>query len=127
LRPLLHHHGRTDRYTFIEIRHVHVPYYALKLLAETLRAWGFGPWRRFWGSREEQVPLEMDGLKFLVRGSSIKSKMTDTFAIMESLHHQLYNRRFYDDTFGIHAGDTVVDIGGYIGSFALPAARLASK
>jgi len=109
------------------IRHVHVPYYALMLLLESGRAWGFKPWWKFWWSREENVPLEMDGLKFLVRGSSIKSKMTDTFAIMESLYHQLYSRRFYDDKFLIGPEDTVVDIGGYIGSFALPAARLASK
>jgi FkbM family methyltransferase len=53
--------------------------------------------------------------------------MTDTFAIMESLHHHLYSRRFYDDEFRINPEDTVVDIGGYIGSFALPAARLATK
>ena len=109
------------------IRHVHVPYYALKLLAETLRAWGFRVWVLFWFSEEESVPLTMDGLNFRVRGGSIKSKMTDTFAIMESLYHHLYSRRFYDDEFRIDPEDIVVDIGGYIGSFALPAARLAPR
>ncbi|HLY12392.1 MAG TPA: FkbM family methyltransferase [Planctomycetota bacterium] len=109
------------------IRHVHVPYYALKLLAETLRAWGFSKWVAFWCSDEENVPLTMDGLRFLVRASSIKSKMTDTFAIMESLYHHLYSRRFYDDEFRIDPEDVVVDIGGYVGSFALPAARLATR
>jgi FkbM family methyltransferase len=69
----------------------------------------------------------MDGLSFWVRAASIKSKMTDTFAIMESLYHQLYSRRFYDDNFQIKPDDTVLDIGGYVGSFALPAARLASR
>jgi len=109
------------------IRHAHVPYYAVLLLWETFRAWGFRKWLKFWFSREEQVPLTMDGLNFHVRASSIKSKMTDTFAIMESLYHKLYSRRFYDDNFQINPGDTVVDIGGYVGSFALPAARLASR
>lgn len=109
------------------IRHAYVPYYALKLLAETLRAWGLRKWLAFWCSADESVPLAMDGLHFLVRASSIKSKMTDTFAIMESLYHHLYSRRFYNDEFRIDPGDTVVDIGGYIGSFALPAARLAGR
>lgn len=109
------------------IRHIHVPYYALKLLAETLRAWGVLKWVRFWCSHAESVPLTMEGLNFLVRASSIKSKMTDTFAIMESLHHHLYSRRFYADDFRIDPGDIVIDIGGYVGSFALPAARLAPR
>jgi FkbM family methyltransferase len=115
--------------TFLQkvVRHVHVPYYALLLLWETLRAWGLVRWLKFWCSRESSVPLTMDGLTFQVRASSIKSKMTDTFAIMESLYHKLYSRRFYDDSFQINPEDTVVDIGGYVGSFSLPAARLASR
>src|SRR5262249_14732263 len=91
------------------IRHVHVPYYAFRLLVGTLRAWGFAAWVKFWCSEEESVPLTMDGLHFVVRASSIKSKMTDTFAIMESLYHHLYSRRFYDDEFRIEAEDTVID------------------
>jgi len=122
---ILVYNGR--RMTFVQkiIRHAHVPYYALLLLWETLRAWGAEKWARFWGSSEESLLLTMDGLTFQIRGSSIKSKMTDTFAVMESLHHNLYNRRFYDDEFRIGEGDTVVDIGAYIGSFAVPAARFA--
>jgi ubiquinone/menaquinone biosynthesis C-methylase UbiE len=69
----------------------------------------------------------MDGLTFNIRASSIKSKMTDTFAVMESLFHNLYNRRFYDDEFRIGSGDTVIDIGGYIGSFAITASRFAKQ
>jgi len=107
------------------VRHLHVPFYAALLLWETLRAWGFRKWLGFWFSKEEDIILTMDGLSFHVRASSIKSKMTDTFAIMESLYHKLYNRRFYDNEFKIEPGDTVIDIGGYIGSFALPAARFA--
>jgi FkbM family methyltransferase len=107
------------------IRHVHVPFYAFLLLWETLCAWGLKKWLGFWLSREESPILTMDGLSFRVRAGSIKSKMTDTFAIMESLYHKLYNRRFVHDEFKIEPGDTVIDIGGYIGSFALPAARLA--
>jgi FkbM family methyltransferase len=109
------------------IRHGHVPYYAFKLLWETARAWGLRRWARFWFSREKNILLTMDDLTFEVRGASIKSKMTDTFAIMESLYHKLYNRRFYDDDFKIGECDTVIDIGGYIGSFAIPAARFARK
>jgi FkbM family methyltransferase len=109
------------------VRHVHVPFYAFKLLWETLRAWGFRRWLAFWASREENVPLSMGDLNFLVRGSSIKSKMTDTFAIMETVYHKLYNRRFFDDVFQIGPEDTVVDIGGYVGSFALPAATYAKR
>lgn len=107
------------------VRHAHVPFYAAKLLWETLGAWGLREWLAFWMSRGESVPLTMGNLRFLVRSSDIKSKMTDTFAIMETLHHKLYNRRFFDDEFQIEPGDTVVDIGGYIGSFALPAAQRA--
>jgi FkbM family methyltransferase len=109
------------------VRHAHVPFYAAKLLWETLRAWGFRRWLSFWMSREESVPLDMNGLKFLIRGASIKSKMTDTFAIMETVYHKLYNRRFFDDEFQIGPRDTVVDIGGYVGSFALPAALRAKE
>jgi FkbM family methyltransferase len=109
------------------LRHGHVPYYAVKLLWETARAWGFRRWAAYWFTREPDPSLTMDGLTFQVRGSSIKSKMTDTFAIMESLYHRLYNRRFYDDEFTIGERDTVIDVGGYIGSFAVPAARLAKN
>lgn len=109
------------------IRHVHVPWYAFVLLWETLLAWRLGKWVRFWFSREPSVRLSMDGLEFTVRAGSIKSKMTDTFAIMESLYHNLYNRRFYDDDFRIGPEDVVIDIGGYIGSFAVPASRFARK
>jgi FkbM family methyltransferase len=42
---------------------------------------------------------------------------------MESLYHNLYNRRFYKDDFRLASDDTVIDIGGYIGSFAIPASR----
>jgi FkbM family methyltransferase len=107
------------------IRQGHVPFYAAKLLGETLRAWGGRKWLRFWCSRQKNVLLTMHTLKFWVRGSSIKTKMTDTFAVMESLYHNIYNRRFYSDEFRIEPGDTVVDIGGYVGSFALPAAQFA--
>lgn len=109
------------------VRHAYVPYYAAMLLWETLRTWGLRKWVAFWMSREESVPLTMDGLNFLVRASNIKSKMTDTFAIMETVHHRLYNRRFFDDEFQIGSEDTVIDIGGYIGSFALPAAKCAPR
>jgi hypothetical protein len=109
------------------IRHSHVPFYAFKLLWETVRAWGFRRWLRFWLSSEQKPQLTMDGLTFEVRGASIKSKMTDTFAIMEQLYHKLYNRRFYDDDFRIGENDTVIDIGGYIGSFSIPAARFARR
>jgi FkbM family methyltransferase len=109
------------------VRHAHVPLYAAKLLWETLRAWGIRRWASFWCSTSPDLTLSMEGLSFRVRTSSIKSKMTDTFAIMETIHHKLYNRRFFDDEFRIDPGDTVVDIGGYIGSFALPAARQATK
>lgn len=109
------------------VRHSHVPFYAAKLLWETLRAWGLHEWIAFWTSRSESVPLTMSDLRFRVRGASIKSKMTDTFAIMETVYHKLYNRRFFDDEFQIEPGDTVVDIGGYIGSFALPAAKRAGR
>jgi FkbM family methyltransferase len=109
------------------LRHSYVPYYAAKLLWETLRAWGIGRWLSFWMSSEDAVPLTMNGLNFKVRASSIKSKMTDTFAIMETVHHRLYNRKFFDDEFQIGPEDTVVDIGGYVGSFAIPAAQIASR
>lgn len=109
------------------IRHVHVPFYAFMLLWETLLAWRLGKWVRFWFSREESPLLSMDGLRFYIRASSIKSKMTDTFAVMECTYHNLYNRRFYDDDIRIAPDDTVIDIGGYIGSFAIPASRLAKN
>lgn len=109
------------------VRRVHVPFYAAKLWAETLRAWGPGKWLRFWTSKEPDQLLEMDGLKFHVRADRLHTQMTDTFAIMESLHHKLYNRRFFDDEFRIGPRDTVIDIGGYIGSFAVPAARQAPE
>ena len=109
------------------IRHSHVPFYAFKLLWETARAWGFRAWCRFWFTSKERPLLSMDGLTFEIRGGSIKSKMTDTFAVMEQLYHKLYNRRFFDDEFRIGENDTVIDIGGYIGSFAIPAARFARK
>ena len=109
------------------VRHAHVPFYGMKLLWETLRAWGIWRWASFWWSRSPDLTLKMGDLTFRVRTSSIKSKMTDTFAIMETIHHKLYNRRFFDDEFRIDPSDTVVDIGGYIGSFAVPAAKQASK
>jgi FkbM family methyltransferase len=107
------------------VRRAHVPFYAVKLLGETWRLWGFRRWMGFWTSREEDVLLTMSGLKFLVRSSRIETQMTDTFAIMESLHHRLYNRRFFNEEFRIGDYDTVVDIGGYIGSFTVPAAKCA--
>lgn len=109
------------------VRRLHVPYYALKLLGETLRAWGLRAWLRFWLTRQDRVPLSLGDLRFQVRGASLKSKMTDTFAIMETVHHKLYNRRFFDDEFQIGPRDIVVDVGGYIGSFAVPAARRAKE
>src|SRR6185295_17894486 len=87
----------------------------------------FRKWLAFWMSGAPDLPLTMGDLTFSIRASSIKSKMTDTFAIMETVYHKLYNRRFFDDEFRIDPDDTVVDIGGYVGSFALPAAKLASK
>jgi hypothetical protein len=44
------------------VRHVHVPWYALVLLWETLRAWGFRKWISFWCSRRDSIELSMDGL-----------------------------------------------------------------
>jgi FkbM family methyltransferase len=101
--------------------------YTLKLLVETLKAWGFRKWLSFWSSHQAEIPLEMNGFHFLIRGSSIKTKMTDTFAVMESIHHNLYNRRFFHSSFDIKETDTVIDIGGYVGSFTIPAARRARK
>jgi len=49
------------------VRHVHVPYYAVLLLWESLRAWGLRKWLSFWCSRQESVLLTMDGLTFSVR------------------------------------------------------------
>src|SRR5260370_13351333 len=109
------------------IRSTYMILYALKLLVETLKAWGFRKWLSFWSSHQAEIPLEMNGFHFLIRGSSIKTKMTDTFAVMESIHHNLYNRRFFHSSSDIKETDTVIDIGGYVGSFAIPPARRAGE
>lgn len=109
------------------IRCAHIPLYAAKLLWETYIAWGFRRWFVFWLSRNESISLKMNDLHFLVRGSPITYKMTDTFAIMESLYHNLYNREFFNKKLTINENDTVIDIGGYIGSFAIPAAQHAKS
>jgi len=62
--------------TFVQkiIRHAHVPYYALLLLWETLRAWGAEKWARFWGSSEESLLLTMDGLTFQIAAPASRAR-----------------------------------------------------
>jgi FkbM family methyltransferase len=109
------------------IRRIYIPFYAIKLLAETCQVWGLRRWFYFWASRKNTEILEHGALRFSIRTNNLKTKMTDTFAVIESVHHNLYEREFYNTKFEIGEKDTVIDIGGYIGSFAVPAAKHARK
>jgi FkbM family methyltransferase len=108
-------------------RHAYIPFYSIKLLIETLRIWGPAYWVKFWTSRSPNIPVELNGLRFLIRGDKAITKMTDTFAVLESVYHTLYTRKFYTQNFEIKPNYVVVDIGAYIGTFTVHAAKCAHK
>lgn len=82
----------------------------------------FGSWVRFWMpgvSYTKEVMIRP--LTFTIHGRSFFKRIADLFMIVSCVRDRQYN----PPAFEIKEGDTIVDIGGHIGSFSLFAATQA--
>ncbi|MBI4121335.1 MAG: FkbM family methyltransferase [Candidatus Ryanbacteria bacterium] len=88
--------------------------------------WSFkflGPknWFAFWFNRKSECAISLGGIAFNIRCSSLASKIVDLYMAASCI----ISRQYSPKGFEIRDGDTVIDIGAHIGSFALLAARMA--
>jgi FkbM family methyltransferase len=89
-----------------------------RLLANTLKTWSFGEWLTFWIS-SRRATVTLNGVTMHIRTASFTSKLSDVMIVFEVLHDGEY------DMCAIYPDDTVIDIGGHIGSFSIMASRKA--
>jgi len=96
--------------------------YALGMLFETYRLWGFKKWLSFWTTTKKETIVSIEKARFVIRTSNFRSKIADVCTVLECLFHHNYNPSW----FNINKNDVVIDIGGHIGAFSIAASKHAS-
>jgi FkbM family methyltransferase len=93
--------------------------FVLRMMAVTFSTWKTGDWLSFWlGSKNT---IELKGINLTLRAGNYLAKIADLAMAWEVIMDGVY------DTYPIKPTDTIVDIGGHIGSFATKAGILASQ
>jgi len=86
------------------------------LLWRTLYIWPFSKWVEFWTKYNN--PVYIGGLKFFIRNQHLRDKIIDCYMVFSCVQERQYTPSGYE----LRSGQTFIDIGGHIGSFALFAA-----
>tara|TARA_B110000858_G_scaffold198442_1_gene265042 strand:- start:4299 stop:5039 length:741 start_codon:yes stop_codon:yes gene_type:complete len=87
------------------------------MLTMTLGFWSLGDWFRFWLGGATKIELKGNSLN--LRADNYLAKIADLAMAWEVMVDNVY------DAFPIRPEDTIVDIGGHIGSFTVKAASQA--
>lgn len=91
---------------------------ALWLFARSFRLLPFSAWVQWWFLPAPQKMITIKGVTISLRGNRLRDTVVDGYMAVSCLAEEQYN----PPGFPLNAGDTVIDIGGHIGSFALYAA-----
>jgi len=93
--------------------------FVARMMVVTLSAWKLMDWFSFWmGSKNT---IELKGISLTLRADNYLAKIADLAMAWEVIMDGVY------DTYPITKTDTIVDIGGHIGSFATKAGILAPQ
>lgn len=93
--------------------------FVLRMQYATLRSWRLPVWCGFWFGKDHEI--ELGGIRLRLRSGNYMAKIADLAMAWEVIVDKVY------DYYPIAANDTVLDIGGHIGSFSAKAAGLASQ
>lgn len=91
--------------------------FVLRMLLMTLGFWSLRDWFNFWLGRATKIVLKGNSLN--LRADNYLAKIADLAMAWEVMVDNVY------DAFPIQPQDTIVDIGGHIGSFTVKAAAQA--
>lgn len=91
---------------------------ALWLFAHSFRILPFFSWARCWFLPASQKMITIKGVPISLRGSRLLDTIVDGYMAFSCLADEQYN----PPAFALQSGETVIDIGGHIGSFSLYAA-----
>ena len=84
---------------------------------------GLSEWFAFWFLSKEDDVVDLKGVKVAIRGTSVRQRVVDLFVATYCILDGEYNRPGFE----IRETDTILDIGGHIGSFTLAAASRARQ
>ncbi len=104
------------RYSIAVVNSIHIFLYSFTL-------WPISAWVRFWITRRDTIMVSLDSVTMHIRASSLHAKLVDLHMATTCLTRQQYTPA----TMTINPADTIIDIGGHIGSFALFAASRAPQ
>lgn len=97
---------------------------ALWLFVRSFRLLPFSSWARWWFLPALQKTITIRGVPISLRGNRLRDTVVDGYMAISCLAEEQYN----PPGFALREGETVIDIGGHIGSFALYAAsRVGSQ
>lgn len=91
--------------------------FVLRMMSATLFYWSPGDWLGFWLGNKSLISLK--GITLQLRDGNYMAKIADLAMAWEVIIDNVY------DTYPIAPTDTIVDIGGHIGSFSVKASKLA--
>ncbi|MES2953232.1 MAG: FkbM family methyltransferase [Patescibacteria group bacterium] len=94
---------------------------SLSTVLRSARFLGGHDFLRFWLSKRPEEVITLGGIRLGIRSYSLRQKMVDLFVAT----YCILDREYNPPGFELKADDTVIDIGGHIGSFALLAAKSA--
>lgn len=93
--------------------------FVLRMMSMTLAYWTLSEWLTFWlGSRRD---IRLKNVSLTLRSGNYLAKIADLAMAWEVMIDGVY------DTYPIAATDTIIDIGGHIGSFTCRAASQATQ
>lgn len=95
-----------------------------QLVFLSLRFWSIPFWLKFWTWRGAEIQAAVGGLTFWVRSRRLHVKLTDLYMITSCVIFEQYNGR---PGFELGPEDTIVDVGGHIGSFSVYAGSRARR
>lgn len=91
---------------------------ALWLFARSFKLLPFFAWARCWFLPALQKTITINGMPISLRGNRLRDMVVDGYMVISCFAEEQYN----PPGFTLREGETVIDIGGHIGSFALYAA-----
>lgn len=105
------------RYTIASIN-------SIKIIIESFFLLGPRQWLSFWLTRESQTRVSLGPVHdFFIRTHTIQQKIVDLYMAKSCIVDNQYNPRKFE----LQHQDTIIDIGGHIGSFAVLAATRAPQ
>ncbi|MBS4052328.1 MAG: FkbM family methyltransferase, partial [Methylomonas sp.] len=96
---------------------------SIKVFIRSFFVLGFLQWFNFWFIAHRECEIKIDTIRMFIRGGRFHRKVVDMFVAI----YCIIDREYFPKGFEIKSTDTVVDIGGHIGSFTLAAAREARE